>query len=176
MILLGLYCRLPAHPAPHASLRSSCPSSPGFALWRPPHARSHSRSCLRLAVRRINARRGLPPPSCRSCRTYKQSPLGSSTASSSKAESEGQGLFPEMSVPILEQQHLVSEGLLLSVGLGLSQLIQPLLGAGLGLGQLTQPPAIGCPHSRFTRCQALAYRRSRIPRWGICSVRAPSET
>jgi len=67
----GLHCPLPAHPALHASLRSFCPSSPGFALRLPPHTRSHERSCLRLAVRRINVRRGFPPPSYRPCRAYR---------------------------------------------------------------------------------------------------------
>ncbi len=66
----GLHRLLPAHPALHASLRSSYPSSPGFALRLPLHAGSHQRSCLRLAVRRINVRRGLSPPSYRPCRAY----------------------------------------------------------------------------------------------------------
>jgi hypothetical protein len=70
--LFGLHCLLPAYPASHASLRSSCPSSPGFALRLPPHPRSRSRSCLRLAVRQVSARRSLSLPRYRPCRAYKK--------------------------------------------------------------------------------------------------------
>jgi len=46
-------------------------------LFRLPlHAGSHQRSCLRLAVRRINVRRGLSPPSYRPCRAYMIEALG----------------------------------------------------------------------------------------------------
>jgi len=61
---------MPAYPALQASLRGFCPSGPGFALQLPLHARSRSRSCLRLAVRQVNVRRGLSPPSHRPCRAY----------------------------------------------------------------------------------------------------------
>jgi hypothetical protein len=65
LILFGLHYLMPAHPALHASLRSSCPSSLGFALRLPPHAHSHEHSCLLLAVCRINVRRGFPAfPMC----------------------------------------------------------------------------------------------------------------
>jgi len=70
----GLYCLLPAHPAPYASLRSFCPSSPGFAFQLPSHDCSHNPSCLRLAVRRVNVRRRLSLPSYRPCRAYKIKP------------------------------------------------------------------------------------------------------
>jgi len=61
---------MPAYPTLYASLRSFCPSSPGFALRLPLHQGSHLRSCLRLAVRRVNVRRRLSLLSYRPCRAY----------------------------------------------------------------------------------------------------------
>ena len=43
-----------------------------FCFRLPSHARSHSRSCLPLTVRRTNVRRGLSPPRYRPCRAYKR--------------------------------------------------------------------------------------------------------
>jgi hypothetical protein len=51
-------------------VRSFCSSSPGFALRLPSHDCSHFRSCLRLAVRRVNVRRRLSLLSYRPCRAY----------------------------------------------------------------------------------------------------------
>ena len=70
LVLFGRHCPMPAHPALHASLRSFCPSGPGFALRLPLHITSRSCSCLRLVVRRTNVHRRLSLPSHRPCRAY----------------------------------------------------------------------------------------------------------
>jgi len=64
--------RSPRSPARHVFLESR------FRLRLPSHPASRRRSCPRLVVGAINLHRGLPPPSCWSCRAYKavQNPSG----------------------------------------------------------------------------------------------------
>jgi hypothetical protein len=73
-------CQLIRHPMPlYAVLVHPVQVLPSGLL--PPHARSRSRSCLWLAVRRVNVRRSFSLPSYRPCRAYIRTGCPPKTAS-----------------------------------------------------------------------------------------------